>query len=508
MNSVRGTTTGNRYRYQPRHPPSRGGDANTASNRNRHNSSSRPSSASAIQDSADAAPDTEPPLRVLSFVEQNSNIAYAAYLEESNGIIFDECTSHSGHDTECFIRGALLECRPNLIVVGSKVVGNGPLLECLITMPASGEEDKEDNRVANDDTGATAASKKSIPYQLLKSAAFDPRTCRTVILEKLRVLTLMRLSSNHSNDYHLNSNNSSIPHNSSNPSNAFYHALASVINFDSPSLIRALGSLLTYLQNTAFRLEEGHTVTVNDLRCSYSHNECLRLDDTAMRTLRIFATDFHPLQSLSSNVAKSNSYNKSKEGFSLYTLLDRTKSKGGKERLRQWMMQPLRNAEKIRKRHVAMELFLHPSSHGNASLLLERLAQVGNMDGVLLRMQRCCSQPNDFLALGRMLEAAYGIVVTLGDVRERAVEIDRERGDGGENVHQQRRRRQQYPSVAFVEELMGRCHAEALRKLRERLASVIDEEVTAEVKDHVVIHYGFHEELDRAKETFETLDGE
>ena len=38
------------------------------------------------------------------------------------------------------------------------------------------------------------------------------------------------------------------------------------------------------------------------------------------------------------------------------------------------------------------------------------------------------------------------------------------------------------------------------------MATVIDEEVTAEIKDHVVINFGFHDELDRAKETFETLD--
>jgi DNA mismatch repair ATPase MutS len=164
------------------------------------------------------------------------------------------------------------------------------------------------------------------------------------------------------------------------------------------------------------------------------------------------------------------------------------------------MMQPLRDVNKIRERHVGMDLFLHPSSHGSASLLLERLSDVGNIDVVLLRMQRCCAQPNDFLVLGRMLEAAFGIVATLsGEVRERAYTLDRE-SIGGNAEH--------FPFVAFVEELVGRCHATALRNLRERMASVIDEEVTAEVKDHVVIHYGFHEELDRAKETFETLDGE
>lgn len=47
-----------------------------------------------------------------------------------------------------------------------------------------------------------------------------------------------------------------------------------------------------------------------------------------------------------------------------------------------------------------------------------------------------------------------------------------------------------------------------MRELRERMSAVVDEEVTAEARDRVAINYGFHEELDRAKETFETLDGE
>jgi DNA mismatch repair ATPase MutS len=166
------------------------------------------------------------------------------------------------------------------------------------------------------------------------------------------------------------------------------------------------------------------------------------------------------------------------------------------------MMKPLRDVHKIRQRHVAMELFLHPCSHSSASLLLERLAEVGNIDAILLRMQRCCAQPNDFLVLGRMLEAACEIVATLGgEIRESAFTVDRE-SNGEENG------KPANLSVEFVEELLGRCYPAALRHLRERMASVIDEEVTAEIKDHVVIHYGFHEELDRAKETFETLDGE
>ena len=82
-------------------------------------------------------------------------------------------------------------------------------------------------------------------------------------------------------------------------------------------------------------------------------------------------------------------------------------------------------------------------------------------------------------------------------------------GDEQDNRQQdQQQQLQQYPSVAYIDDLLRRCHVPVIRNLRERKAFVIDEDVTAEAKDHVVIHYGFNDELDRAKETFETLDGE
>eukprot|EP00804_Cyclotella_cryptica_P000901 CCRYP_001140-RA/>CCRYP_001140-RA protein AED:0.02 eAED:0.02 QI:114/0.83/0.85/1/0.5/0.42/7/4229/931 len=527
MKSIRGPDVGNRYQPSSRgnYPSSRGGGAVGYGN-NRYNNAGRersreesrhsrakwndgrarePSRDNGIlAEAAAAAPDTDPPMRVLTFYEIGSRIALAAYLEDTNEILFEDSTAHNGDDTEGILRAVLLETRPNLILVGSKVVSNAPLLECLTRMPLVGDEPHSERReqrvvdengaAANDDSShKDSATTTAIPYQLLKSSAFEPRACRTVILEKLRVLTLMRRSAT-GMDFPRDTSEYGFTQ----PSSTNYHALASIVNFDSPTLIRALGSLLIYLRTTAFRLEEGSTVTVNDIRRCTRSNAYLRLEDSTLRTLRIFATDFHPLQA--NNSVRGRSYSKSKEGFSIYTLLDRTKSKSGKERLRQWMMKPLRDVQKIRQRHVAMELFLHPSSHSSASLLLERLAEVGNIDAILLRMQRCCAQPNDFLVLGRMLEAACDIVATLGgEVRESAYALDREssRGENGG---------QTTLSVAFVEELLGRCYPTALRSLRERIASVIDEEVTAEIKDHVVIHYGFHEELDRAKETFETLN--
>ena len=533
---------------------SRGGRARDNGSSHPNNNNAAPTTSGGGIDNNDAAPpDTEPALRVLSFYEQGSRISFACYSEDENEIIFEDAAAHSGVDTERIVKGVLLETRPNLILVGNKVVGNAPLLECLTSMPlgdsaegdggggrrtrdgnnnaaaggggnANGEGGEGDQQVSSDEQGTaqsqsgarTDASRRTIPYQLLKSSAFEPRQCRSVILNKLRVMTLMRRQATADNFAHAQNftNATAGYHQTSTQPPSNFHSLAAVIDFDSPTLLRALGALLVYLRNTAFRLEEGFTVTINNIRRCPASDAYLRLEESALRTLRIFATDHHPL--LANNNVKGRSYQKSKEGFSLFTLLDRTRSKAGRERLRRWMTQPLRDADAIRRRHVGIDLFLSPECHPAASLLLERLGDVGSMDSILLRMQRCCAQPNDFLVLGRMLDAAYAIIATLGgELRERAYNLDRENGidDGnGQSLQHQRMdtdaEQHQYPSVAYIDELLRRCHVPVTRDLRERMAKIIDEEVTAETKDHVVIHYGFHEELDRAKETFETLDGE
>ena len=464
----------------------------------------------------EAPPDTNAALRVLAVYEQGSSISFACYNEESNEIIFEDARSSSGIDTERIVGAVLNETRPNLILVSNKVIANAPLLECLTTMPV-GEEGRSTARRRGDGNAETKSedeqqiqqqqqpAAESIPYQLLKSSAFEPRQCKSVILHKLRVMTLMSraVSGRHPEDFSHSQTLSGHYASTHAPSN--YHSLASVIDFESPTLVRALGALLTYLRHTAFRLvqqvncflsrgkhpmvfasisafrlEEGFTVTINNIRRCPASDSFLRLEATTFRTLRIFATDHHPL--VANNNIKGRSYNQSKEGFSLYTLLDRTKSKAGRERLRQWMTQPLRDAAKIRQRHTAIDLFLHPECHPAVSLVLERLSDVVSMDAILMRMQRCSTQPNDFLVLIRMLDAAYTIVSTLsGDLREKAYMLDREAGfsgmvddaGGGGELN-----KDLYPSVAYIDDLLRRCHVPVTRDLREKMIAVIDVEVS------------------------------
>lgn len=213
---------------------------------------------------------------------------------------------------------------------------------------------------------------------------------------------------------------------------------------------------------------------------------------------------------------------KDKEGFSLYTLLDRTRSKMGRGRLRELMMQPLLDPQAIRRRYDGIDLFLRPDCRGAVGTLLALLGRVGAIDKILLRMQRVNAIAMDFLTLSQTLGCAVGICATLaGDVKE---VLRRAHRREVEERMQQQRQQQLRPQrqadeetggagtteamrqLAFLDDILRRCHVPTLRKLHERITTIVDHELTAEKKDSVEVHYGFHEELDAAKEAFDTLD--
>ena len=189
-----------------------------------------------------------------------------------------------------------------------------------------------------------------------------------------------------------------------------YHSIASIVNFDSNILLRVLGSLLCHLQGTIFRLEEGATVTVNTIQYATS-SQYMRIDTTTLHALHIFSTAKHAFKS------KGTGTNR-KEGFSLFTLLDRTKSKVGKQCLKEWMLKPLLDPRAIQERQDGVALFLRTEYREIVSMLMNFLSKVGAVDKILLKMQKCHSVPMDFIVLSKTLQAANSIFTTLnGDLR-------------------------------------------------------------------------------------------
>jgi hypothetical protein len=442
------------------------------------------------------APPMEPSLTCMTVVEDGPRIAFACYAEDRNEIVLD--TSHAnGYDTETVLERFLATTRPNLILVSNKIVSNTPLLQLLTKPPPGGEEEQvpppQDNAAIpnnNSDEGRGSAS-QSIPYRLLKSGAFDLRSCQALILQKLRVLSLLRRDAQEhaaGMDDPYRHDRQFFPRQPGNhavfrPSS--YHSLASIIDFDSKVQIQALGALLSFLLTTIFRMEEGGTISVNNIVHAQS-SMYMYLNATTFSALHIFATEHHPL-------VASKGQGNSKEGWSLFSLLDRTKSKGGRQLLREWMLKPLLDLQAIGARQDAIELLMRPDLQTAVGSLLNLLAKIGPVENLLIRMQKCSTQPMDFLVLTRTLSAAVAISNTLGS-----------------NVLQKLDRQGQHeedPSYGFLERIWERCHVGVLQDLFERITSIVDEEATNEVKHSVVIRRGFHEQLDAWKDQYEELEG-
>ncbi|VEU35637.1 unnamed protein product [Pseudo-nitzschia multistriata] len=461
---------------------------------------------------AAAAAPLEPSLCVMSVVEEGSNISFCCYNEDRNEITTETCAAVTGYETESLVERFLQATRPNMVLVGNRIVNNIPLLEMVTRQPQPLlETEHEQQGHHHRQEGGNPSPRSSIPYRLLKSGIFDVRACRSIILQKLQVLSMLkqramdeaRLSAtaaamgrsdsryrNHpDNDRHFPRDGSSTQ-TLYRPSS--YHYLAAVIDFDSKVLVQALGALLSYLQKTVFQLEEGNTITVNRI-IEAGISSYLILSPSTFSALNIFSTERHPL------IAKGHGH--SKEGFSLYSLLDRTKSRGGKQLLREWMLKPLTNLENIQTRQDAIELFLQPSMQASVGVLIGLLQKVGPVDKILMRIQKCTVKPTDFLVLTTTLSAA----ISIGNVL---------RNDLLASMNHTTAPPQQGPNsfscdhqYSFFSELCIECNVEVMIDLRERITNTIDSELTLEEKGaSVVIRHGFHEQLDGWKEQYECLE--
>jgi len=77
------------------------------------------------------------------------------------------------------------------------------------------------------------------------------------------------------------------------------------------------------------------------------------VDPISLRALSIFVEDFHPSQ--------IKGKGRSKEGFSVFAIFDRTSNTGGRRTLREWFRSPLADAARISSRQDGVELFTIPA---------------------------------------------------------------------------------------------------------------------------------------------------
>jgi len=181
------------------------------------------------------------------------------------------------------------------------------------------------------------------------------------------------------------------------------------------------------------------------------------------------------------------------------------------------MAQPLLDVAALDRRYDGIDLFLRSECRGAVGTVLGLLTRMGSVEQILFRMQRVSSSAMDLVVLGRTLGCAAAICASLqGDVREvlrrahlheaESSQVVDGYGQGGGGGTMANTNTAALRQMAFVDDVLRRCHVPALRALQERIGAVVDAELTAEKKDSVEINYGVHDGLDAAREAFDALD--
>lgn len=370
----------------------------------------------------------------------------AAYLHESNEILFESVLVGSDMKQSSVFHRIKRVTEPKLVLIPSKIASDPALLDLLTT--------EEGDR------------RRNIPYRIIKSNKTDTKKCTHYILEYLRCSGITKDDTGQPRR-----------HDGTSFAVHVYNALASVINFASEGQVQVVGALVDFLQSTLFRLQS--QVKVNAIGSLKAMNHC-QVPTKTLEALQIFKTEYHPL------VASKGS-GQSKEGVSLFSLLNRTKSNAGKERLRQWMMQPLTSVNEIRIRQEGVALFVDLLGiSGPVVTVLHHLENLAPVDKIMTRIANCSANFKDYTNFARTLEVASTILETLQKEVLWKV-VDRSK-------------------AAFVEDVLRQCMLPEIQALSQRISTTLD--LSSMLKYQcIVIQSGVSDMLDQAKDTYLCLKG-
>ncbi|KAG8552844.1 hypothetical protein GDO81_003107 [Engystomops pustulosus] len=189
----------------------------------------------------------------------------------------------------------------------------------------------------------------------------------------------------------LSGNFSFLPSNLSDPEKILH--LSSIIPFDCPLMVSALGGLLKFLDRRRIGVElENSNVAVPILSIKkYVMTDILDVDQDTFRVLQIFKSESHP------SVYKMCSGGK--EGLSLFGLLNRCQCKWGENRMRLWFLRPTCNQAELKSRLDVIEFFMAPLNQETTGNIKGCLRNIKNIPLILKHMTLFNTKVSDWQSL-------------------------------------------------------------------------------------------------------------
>lgn len=162
----------------------------------------------------------------------------------------------------------------------------------------------------------------------------------------------------------------------------------------------------------------------------------MQLDMNTLNALAIFKVDRHPCASMRIGV--------SKEGFSLFGILNKTRSPPGKEMLRQWFLQPVLDMDVLTERYDAIDYFM--KNRDVVDHLRDLIKNIRNTKRIMKRIKESTASANDWCNLYKTLYCFTQVCSVCFDDDRRAPE------DNGREVDIKLLRKL---SELMVEEVVG-----------------------------------------------------
>lgn len=254
--------------------------------------------------------------------------------------------------------------------------------------------------------------------------------------------------------------------------------LSQICDTECTEMMQSLGALVFYLTKEIFNLSQDHVFVSEIYR--FPPDNRLRMDFNVFRSLQIFKEDYHP------NWTKGGG--KSKEGFSLFALMDRTVTLPGRRKLHEWMVSPLNDMDIILNRQENVSFFMQDSSAEFLLSVSSHLKRTFDIPRLMLSMKKASMKPVDWLHLHRtfcewksMLEVFY----LHGDTTQH-----------------------QFP---FSERFFSTSHGSTSLMIVNELLGIIDTVVDVSKcagGDYMIIRDGYNEILDQKRHTFDHIESE
>lgn len=115
--------------------------------------------------------------------------------------------------------------------------------------------------------------------------------------------------------------------------------------------------------------------------------------------MQVNADALHSLQVFHNENHASIHSDKTKEGLSLFGILNNTKTSLGKALLREWLLRPSMSQAVISARHDAVTCFMNPENLGVVNQMHVHLKGIKNVPRILASMKSCKAKVSDWQGL-------------------------------------------------------------------------------------------------------------